>query len=307
MVSLSSENSSEPLVSIGLPVYNGEAFLEQALVSILTQSYVNFELIISDNASADDTAQICESYAAKDRRVHYHRNKVNLGAAGNYNKVFKHSKGKYFKWASHDDLCDRTYLEKCVKVLEADPAIVLCYANTTVISPDGSVKTHYTEDLHLLSPKVTERYRQFHQRFLKKYKCNAVFGVMRKSALEGSGLIGSYEASDITLLAELALLGKVYELSEHLFYRRDHPDMSGRANPTAEAIAAWFDPANGKKRVMPMTRLLIEHARAINRVPMSLSDRIECYSLLRIFLRWKRREISQELKQLATSPITYLS
>lgn len=303
MVDLSSASYISPLVSVGLPVYNGEDYLVQALDSLLAQTYKNFELIISDNASTDKTVQICQDYAVIDSRISFYPSEKNLGAAWNYNRVFELAKGKYFKWAAHDDLCDPGYLEECVNLLEADSSVVLCYANTAVIDPEGHVIDRCTEDLHLQSDRASGRYQQFHQRFLRKYKCNAVFGVMRRDALEGTDLIGRYEASDITLLAELALIGKITEIPEYLFFRRDHPDMSGRANPTAEAIAAWFDPGNQEKLVMPMSRLFWEHLKAISRVQMSPTERMRCYALLRIFLRWKRREISRELRVLLNASL----
>lgn len=301
MVDPSSASSISPLVSVGLPVYNGEDYLVQALDSLLAQTYRNFELIISDNASTDKTAQICQDYAARDSRISFYPSEKNLGAAWNYNRVFELSKGKYFKWAAHDDLCAPNYLEKCVDLLEADPSVVLCYANTAVIDPAGTVIDRCTEDLHFQGDRASERYQQFHQRFLRKYKCNAVFGLMRRNALRGTDLIGRYEASDITLLAELALIGKITEIPEYLFFRRDHPDMSGRANPTAAAIAAWFDPGNQEKLVMPMSRLFWEHLKAISRVQMPRMERMRCYALLRIFVRWKRREIGRELRLLLKS------
>ena len=194
-------------------------------------------------------------------------------------------------------MCEPTYFEKCIDVLEKDSSVVLCYANTTVIDETGKPLSTYTEDLHLISPTPSTRYRQFNQRFLKKYKCNAVFGIIRTSVLQETDLIGHYEASDIILLAELALRGKVYEVPEHLFLRRDHPQMSGRANPTAQAIAAWFDPTNRKQLVLPMNRLLLEHIRAIHRVPMSTQERLRCYLQLLTFIRWKRREMGKELTE----------
>ena len=101
---------AHPRVSIGLPVYNGELFLENALDSILSQTYSDFELIISDNASDDKTEEICRSYAARDKRVRYSRNAHNLGAAPNYNRVYHLARGRYFKWASHDDVLAPEFL-----------------------------------------------------------------------------------------------------------------------------------------------------------------------------------------------------
>jgi glycosyltransferase involved in cell wall biosynthesis len=92
-----------PRVSIGLPVYNGQNYLRCALDSILQQDYTDFELIISDTASADASPGICQELARKDGRVRYYRNETNIGARGNYNRVFELARGEFFKWASHDD------------------------------------------------------------------------------------------------------------------------------------------------------------------------------------------------------------
>src|ERR671915_430558 len=94
----------KPLVSIGLPVYNGANYLRKAVETILEQSYESLELIISDNASTDDTADICRDLSARDARIRVSRNAQNVGAARNYNIVFNAARGKYFKWAAHDDV-----------------------------------------------------------------------------------------------------------------------------------------------------------------------------------------------------------
>jgi glycosyltransferase involved in cell wall biosynthesis len=108
-------DNSIPPVSIGLPVYNGENYLKAALNSLLSQSYGNFELIIGDNASTDETKYICESYAKQDPRIRYFRHKTNIGAAANYNYLFELAQGDYFKWAAHDDVCSPDYLKSCVE------------------------------------------------------------------------------------------------------------------------------------------------------------------------------------------------
>src|SRR3972149_8539793 len=92
-----------PRVSVGLPVFNGEQFLRQALDSVLAQTYPGFELIISDNASTDRTQDICEAYATRDKRIQYYRQSKNVGGGRNYNFVFEVSNGEYFKWLAHDD------------------------------------------------------------------------------------------------------------------------------------------------------------------------------------------------------------
>ena len=117
----------KPRLSIGMPVFNGEKYLKQALASILAQTHQDFQLIISDNAFTDRTQQICLDYVAKDSRIHYYRNKKNLGGPKNYNCVFELSSGEYFKWAAYDDVLAPEFLKKCVDVLDKDTSIVVLF------------------------------------------------------------------------------------------------------------------------------------------------------------------------------------
>src|SRR3989344_6660086 len=94
----------QPLISIGLPVFNGEKFIEQSLKSLIAQTYINFEIIISDNNSSDNTFKICEKYAKKDNRIKLIRQSKNIGGIQNFNFVLRFSKGKYFTWQGGDDL-----------------------------------------------------------------------------------------------------------------------------------------------------------------------------------------------------------
>lgn len=98
-----------PKVSVGLPVYNGEKYLPQAIKSLLAQTFAEFELIICDNASTDRTQEISRTFTKRDQRIRYHRNPNNLGAAANFNLSFRLSSGEYFKWAA-DDLCAPEFL-----------------------------------------------------------------------------------------------------------------------------------------------------------------------------------------------------
>ena len=107
---------STPRVSIGLPVYNGEKYLRAALDCILRQDYADFELVICDNASSDGTEAICREYAARDGRIRYTRNETNIGASGNYKRVFELARGEFFKWASHDDTFHPSLVRRCMEV-----------------------------------------------------------------------------------------------------------------------------------------------------------------------------------------------
>src|SRR5262245_48603442 len=126
-----------PRISIGLPVYNGDRFLGEALDCLLSQTFEDFELIVADNASTDETPVICRAYAAADKRVRYVRNEVNIGAYRNFNKVFQLASGKYFKWAAADDVCHKELLARCLSVLETDSSVVAAYAKARFVDQDG--------------------------------------------------------------------------------------------------------------------------------------------------------------------------
>ena len=104
-------------ISIGLPVFNGETYLQTALESLCAQTFEDFELLIVDNASTDRTGEICRKAANHDRRIKYFRNTENIGAAKNFNKAFEISNSEYFKWAAHDDICAPQFLEKTAHII----------------------------------------------------------------------------------------------------------------------------------------------------------------------------------------------
>lgn len=99
-------------VSIGMPIYNGELFVREALDSLLAQTYTDFELIISNNASTDATESICMEYAARDLRIRYIRQPINVGALANFKLVLNEARGDYFMWAAHDDRWSENWLSE---------------------------------------------------------------------------------------------------------------------------------------------------------------------------------------------------
>ena len=131
------DQQSKPLVSIGLPVYNGENYLEETICSILGQTFPALELIICDNASTDSTGLICQKYAQQDPRVRYYRNRTNIGGGANYDLCFEKSQSRYFKWSAHDDLLDREYLSKTIAALEADPGAIRCVTGVREVDHYG--------------------------------------------------------------------------------------------------------------------------------------------------------------------------
>jgi len=174
-----------PRVSIGLPVYNGDQFLDEAMRSLLAQTYRDFEIIISDNGSTDRTEEICRRYAAQDNRIRYYREPSNQGASWNYNRVVHLATGEYFKWAAHDDLVTPDYLEKCIAVLDRDPGVVLCCTDDQDIDEQGRYvdakrHSHIPSAERGNSTRVSLRFRRL---IRDDYDCEQVFGLYRLDVL----------------------------------------------------------------------------------------------------------------------------
>jgi len=273
--------NNQPRVSIVLPVFNGDTYLKDALDSILAQTFADFEVVISDNASTDNTSEICQAYARKDNRIRYFNNKKNLGAAKNYNNVFRLSSGEYFKWMAHDDVIEPEFLEKCVHVLDRDPSIVLCSSRVKIINESGKVLGNFDISLNRVSSeKPQDRFKDL---ILNDVWCMEVFGLIRSSVLKKTRLIDKYIASDRILRAELGLLGRFHEIPEYLSLSRDHPERSVRKMPAHHLRAGWFDPAREGMRVFPLWRVFFEYYRCVWRIPLNAKLRAACLMYL---MRW---------------------
>lgn len=133
---------SQHLVSIGMPVYNAERYIRQALHSLLAQDYENFELIISDNASNDSTGEICQEFASRDRRISYFRNDQNLGMSANFKSVLDKARGTYFMWAAADDIWLPGFVGALVAELDSHPEAGVAMCGTKRIRQDGTLVDH---------------------------------------------------------------------------------------------------------------------------------------------------------------------
>jgi glycosyltransferase involved in cell wall biosynthesis len=201
-----SEPIATPLVSIGLPVYNGARFMRQALEHLLAQTYTHLELVICDNASTDDTGEICQAYAARDARVRYYRNSTNVGLINNFYLAVERSTGTYFTWAAVDDRKLPTAVEACVRALQAQPAAVMVHGIVLVQSPGRDDLMPFTNAVDLAMPDAAARIRAFTAGITH----NAIFyaGLYRLEALRQIRL--SYGlGQDYLLCLQMCLLGPV--------------------------------------------------------------------------------------------------
>lgn len=280
--------SARPRLSIGLPVYNGEEYLSESLDALLGQTYEDFELIVSDNASSDGTQDICRRYAAKDSRIRYLRLPRNVGATPNHNLVFTQSHGELFKWASHDDLYGRDLLRRCVDALDEHPEMILAHSGQAVIDEAGRVKVPYDYTLATDSPRAPERFRSL----LFEPGGDDFYGVLRADVLRRVRPLDSYHHADRTFVAEIALHGPFHQVPELLYFRRDHPTRAERANPGKRARCANLDPRRSGP-LHPTPRLLAEYVwgfvAAIRRAPLSSADRRACYGHLSAWLGSRAR------------------
>jgi glycosyltransferase involved in cell wall biosynthesis len=284
-------NRHTPLVSVGIPVYNGEKFLPQALDCVLSQTFQNFELVISDNASTDRTAEICQEYVKRDSRIRYHRNDRNVGIIHNYNRVFNLCHGKYFKWAAADDLYEPDFLQLCVEVLDTNPDVIVCYSKTKIIDENGAAVEDYERPMDLSddSPK-----KRFVELYTSIGECNAAFGLIRTSVLKETGLYGNYFGCDLCLLAKLTLYGKFYEIPERLFYRREHSGSSSYDKSTERQLE-FFYPGTGRRIVLPAWRKLFAYLGSIVSAPVTAKDKLSLLAYVTSTARFKRKRYLKEI------------
>lgn len=290
-----------PLVTIAVPVYNGENYMTQALDSILNQTFTDFEVIISDNCSTDSTPEIARAYAERDPRVRYHRNERNVGANPNFNQTVGMARGRYFKWAAHDDVLAPTYLERCVAELEADPSVVLAHSYTRLINRDGSdvpldEHTIFTDnggviyvgmdarDRQLDSPRASVRFREI---ILRTDWCYEIFGVLRLDVLRQTPLITDYYGADKSLLAEMATRGRYAIVPEPLFYNRRHEEQS-MSQISTEQRTSWSNPKVKKQGNYRWQRFKTYMLPALAG-KMSVQERLLCMGVIaRYYLRLQR-------------------
>jgi glycosyltransferase involved in cell wall biosynthesis len=272
-------------LSIGLPVYNGEHLLPQAIECLLAQTFGDFEIVIGDNASTDRTEEICHDYVRRDPRIRYVRHDHNLGAVANFNRVFHLSSAPLFKWAAHDDLHCAAFLEVCVSLLDQYPDAVLAHTGTAFVDERGEAFPLEANTCGFLDPRTGTHHNvdaldigdsakpavRFWQVLSGARWGTHCFGVLRREALLKTRLLPNFPGNDRIMLGELALVGRFKTNPELLFLRRlcangswtmSREQLKGYLstgdatyNRRARQLEAYFAAARGKP-ISPLEKLL---------------------------------------------------
>ncbi len=287
--------ASTPVLTVGLPVFNGAKYLEVAVESILCQSFRDLELIISDNASTDETEAIGRALAARDPRVSYRRNVENVGLAANFNLLVPLARGRLFKWATSDDFLRPGYLEQCVAAIDADPSIILAYPMTDFVDADGAPLDLVDPGWHLVADDPAER---LEFAILAVGFVNAVLGVIRTDGLRRTRLFPRYGGGDFRLMAELSLLGRFVEVPERLYVRRIHAGSTGGNVTRTSWLRRYY---GGSRRVVraPYMRLSRDRVEIVLQAPISATRKAVLLARLARSMMSRRTQLLGEIAELA--------
>ncbi|MBT8583025.1 glycosyltransferase [Polynucleobacter paneuropaeus] len=201
-----------PLVSIGMPVYNSENYIREALESLLSQTFVDFELIISDNSSTDKTLQICREYASRDARIICIAQDKNIGPTANFNYVLNNSRAKYFMWAASDDRWHHECLEKFVGVLKANKLYGLVFSSYIVKNLDNGL------EVFKKIGKLSYAWKTINYLcFICRPHPSMIYGMYRKEVISKIRL-DNFDFADVHFVSEVLLRSNIAIIDEPLYF-----------------------------------------------------------------------------------------
>ena len=222
--------NSKSLVTVGIPVFNGEKYIEKRIESIIKQTYQNFEIIISDNASTDNTSKLCEKFT-KDKKIHYHKQKKNIGIFKNFKYLIANAKGKYFVIASVDDKWEPTFLEKNACILDSNEKIVGSIGkvefygsptkkqNSKIFGIKKIIRRSRFDPLfdHVIEAKGN--YEEKAGKYLRFNQGSFIHGLFRTSAVKKIELDQSVLGWDLCFILAILKFGDLHVIDEILLYK----------------------------------------------------------------------------------------
>ena len=277
---------AQALVTIGLPIYNGASLCRIAIESVLAQTYPNFELLVSDNCSTDETEDVCREYARRDSRVRYSKTERNLGSARNCCRTVELARGEYFRWIAHDDWIHPDFITECLPIAEANPEIISVAPIIDIVDRAGikyQSVVSYTGRASWSSNRI-EQYAQMMDElaycethsdglFMVAYS----FALHRLSLLRRTRLLMPFISSDYVLAAELALWGKLAFVNKPLgVFVRDTGTTPQFVLWNPLAIQHTLDPSRMSKldMLISVRRRHFEHVVAVLRSPLSVFEKV---------------------------------
>lgn len=290
---------SVPAVSICLPVYNGENYIAEAVESMLAQTFTDFELIITDNASTDHTAEICRKFAEADPRVRYHRNERNLGGARNQAIAVELSRGRFVRLSAHDDKMAPTHIQECIAALEKRPDAVIAFSGTILINEVGAEVARYCSTRGTADTPS----RRFGELIIRDHHCDAIYGVMRGDILRSVKPMENFIDGDKVFLCRLAFHGPFVSVDQPLFYKRFHPkNWVGNWRDRM----AWYNPDAKGKATFPNWLELRSYTSAVAAAQIPLTERLRSGALV---IRWAVRyapNLAKDILVSATSLVPWM-
>ena len=277
-------------------MYNTEQHIRQSLDSLLAQDYEHFEVIISDNASSDETEKICVEYASRDSRIRYYRNECNMGMAWNANRVFELSSGEYFKWAGSHDYVAPSFITACKHILDTDRRVVLAYPLARVINENGETIRDVVSEV--IDTRNLPTFSRVLVVVAKVFHCALEFyGLFRASALRRCRPLLTVIGNDHVLMMEISFLGAIALVPEVLLYRRDFGPAFTEDERIATALMRLSPVASKRRNVRPYWELGIQHVVGAWRLA-SLTKKIYLVPLVAhsYYSRWYK-QLKRELRQ----------
>lgn len=286
---------SKRKVVVGLPVYNGQRYLASAIESHLSQSFGDFDLVISDNGSTDATPEICARYAKSDARVRYLRSAENRGILWNHRRVLEaiESPGQYFRWAGADDNMEAGLLQAMVDVLETRPEVEAVMPDTKNIDDDGKIVGSMARVLDLRSSDVFQRARDI---LLANYQHVIAYGLMRASTLRTMRTRPDYPGWDAVFAWELALRGQMAQPEGPALLRRFHPGSISRVK-TVKEMRRWVEPNARTGMNFPHWTWAYERARVLLACPLPARERLRIGLFLARATLWQRGPLMRDVVQ----------
>lgn len=263
---------STPLISIGMPVFNAQRYVREAIESLLAQTMGDFEIVLCDNASTDQTEDICREFAARDRRLRYLRNAANLGVVANFNLAFEAARGPYFKWAAYDDLHAPAYLERCVARLETERSLAICHSQTRSIDDAGRDHGDFPALYRLDVPCPIERFR----RIIWTDAFPPIWGLMRSEMVRRTRLHLPFMGTDRVFMAEMLLQGGVAYVEQPLFLLREHAASYTSSVTEYDKRLSWYAPGRKVPSWMQIPVTAKYFLGAIRRAPIGAGQKLRC-------------------------------